>query len=82
MSFRHILSVLKVAEEVKSDFASAMECIDSNSAIVFLFTEAHNFKFTIGIANVDFVNEDAKVVSDEEITSKIKLPRKKHVRQK
>ena len=56
---------LKVAEEVCSDFASAMECIE-NSAIVFLFTEAHNFQFTIGLANVDFENRDARVSSDSQ----------------
>ena len=65
MPFAHILSVLKVAEEVCSDFASAMECIE-NSAIVFLFTEAHNFQFTIGLANVDFENRDARVSSDSQ----------------
>ena len=54
LPLKHILGVLKVAELVEGDFCSAMERIDEDSAVCFLYTKAVNFQFTIGVASVDF----------------------------
>ena len=53
-----MLSVMKVAEVFEGDFCCAMECIDRDTAICFLFTNVNNFQFNIGVANVYFENKD------------------------
>lgn len=53
----HIVSVLKVAEVVQGDFCCALERIDHQSAVCFLFTKVLNFEFNIGVAHVLFEEE-------------------------
>jgi len=43
MPLRHVLGVLQVGGLVEGDFCCAMECIDRETAVCFLFTKVNNF---------------------------------------
>ena len=58
MPLKHMLAVLRVAELVEGDFCCAMECIDRETAVCFLFTKVNNVQFNIGVAQVYFENKD------------------------
>jgi len=62
LNLKHMLGVLKVAELVEGDFCCALECINDDSAICFLFAKANNFQFLIGVAQVYFENKDTDMI--------------------
>ena len=43
MPLKHILGVLKVAEIFECEFCCAMECMNDDSAVCFLFAKSNNF---------------------------------------
>ena len=62
-----MLGVLKVAELVEGDFCCAMECIDKETAVCFLFTKVNNFQFNIGVAQVFFENKDNDLIESSKV---------------
>lgn len=56
IALKHILGLIKICDLVEGKFLSAMELVDENACVCFLFTNsAHkDFKFCIGMANVKF----------------------------
>jgi len=51
------LSMLKIAEMIEGNFKAAMELLDQETCVTFLFTHSHernDFKFCVGIGNVRF----------------------------
>jgi len=57
LSLRHILSLVKIAEMIEGNFMAAMELLDVETCVTFLFTHPHerkDFKFCVGIGNVRF----------------------------
>lgn len=64
LSLRHILSLLKIGEMIEGNFMAAMELLDQETCVTFLFThsnERKDFKFCIGIGNVRFTRLDGPV---------------------
>lgn len=59
MPLTHLLGVLKVAEMIGGDFQTAMECLDPESAVCFLFSKTKDFMFNVGVASVGFENLDS-----------------------
>ena len=68
MPLKHMLGVLRVAEIVEGDFCCAMECIDKETAVCFLFTKVNNFQFNIGVAQVFFENKDQDLIGADKVT--------------
>lgn len=61
LSLRHILSMIKIAEMIEGNFMAAMELLDVETCVTFLFTHSHerkDFKFCVGIGNVRFTRAD------------------------
>ena len=56
IALKHILGLIKVCDLVEGKFMSAMELVDENACVCFLFTNSvhRDFKFCIGMANVKF----------------------------
>jgi hypothetical protein len=56
LALKHILALIKVCELAEGKFMAAMELVEDNTCVCFLFTNSdkRDFKFTIGMANVKF----------------------------
>lgn len=47
---------MKIAEYFEGTVNVAMETVEDDSAVIFMFTKGNNFQFTIGTAGVRFQN--------------------------
>ena len=47
-----------MAEYFDGLISAAMETVEDDAAVVFLFTKGSNFQYTIGVAGVKFENLD------------------------
>ena len=74
LQMKHILGVLRIAEIVDGDLFCAMECIDEDSAICFIFTKNTHFTFNVGVASVRFENKDAEAIGSGQIAGVVVNP--------
>mmetsp|Transcript_19931 Transcript_19931/g.18930 ORF Transcript_19931/g.18930 Transcript_19931/m.18930 type:complete len:264 (-) Transcript_19931:360-1151(-) len=60
LSLKHLLGLIKVCDLTEGNFMAAMELLDNDSCVCFLFTHSlhRDFKFCIGIGNVRFARLD------------------------
>lgn len=49
-----MLSLMKVAEHIDGKICMAMETIDAESCVCFLFSSTRDFQLNIGVAGVGF----------------------------
>lgn len=56
LSFKHINGLMKIAEYYDCKINTAMETVEEDSAVIFMFAKGSNVSYTIGTAGVRFKN--------------------------